>query len=204
MKVFLAGGTGMCGRELVPLLTARGHHVRALARSAGELPPDVESVTANPVDSDSFARFIKPCDAYVLVMDALPEPLRKAEFHSLELAAVRASLKAAAKARVSHFVYAAVPTRSMRKYVIQAEAERMVRESGLFATVLRCGDLRSVESRRSLFKDSATPDENESPDRGSMQNMLSNIVAAVETPPQNLRVIISSPPLSPAFQRPRR
>jgi NADH dehydrogenase len=32
-RVLVAGATGVLGRHLVPALKARGHHVRALARS---------------------------------------------------------------------------------------------------------------------------------------------------------------------------
>jgi nucleoside-diphosphate-sugar epimerase len=37
MRVFVAGGTGVLGRRLVPQLVARGHHVTATTTSAGKL-----------------------------------------------------------------------------------------------------------------------------------------------------------------------
>jgi nucleoside-diphosphate-sugar epimerase len=37
MRVFVAGGTGVLGRRLVPQLVARGHHVTATATSAAKL-----------------------------------------------------------------------------------------------------------------------------------------------------------------------
>src|SRR5215218_3242974 len=37
MRVFVAGGTGVIGRRLVPQLVARGHQVTATAMSAGKL-----------------------------------------------------------------------------------------------------------------------------------------------------------------------
>lgn len=37
MRVFVAGGTGVLGRRLVPRLVARGHHVTATATSAAKL-----------------------------------------------------------------------------------------------------------------------------------------------------------------------
>ena len=37
MRVFVAGGTGVIGRRLVPLLVARGHEVTATTTSAGKL-----------------------------------------------------------------------------------------------------------------------------------------------------------------------
>ena len=38
MRVFVAGGTGVLGRRLVPELVARGHQVTATATSAAKLP----------------------------------------------------------------------------------------------------------------------------------------------------------------------
>ncbi|MFJ8747005.1 NAD(P)H-binding protein [Embleya sp. NPDC127516] len=37
MRVFLAGGTGVLGRRLVPQLVARGHQVTATTTSAAKL-----------------------------------------------------------------------------------------------------------------------------------------------------------------------
>ncbi len=37
MRIFVAGGTGLLGRRLVPQLVARGHHVTATTTSAGRL-----------------------------------------------------------------------------------------------------------------------------------------------------------------------
>ena len=37
MRVFVAGGTGVIGRRLVPQLLARGHQVTATTTSAGKL-----------------------------------------------------------------------------------------------------------------------------------------------------------------------
>jgi nucleoside-diphosphate-sugar epimerase len=37
MRVFVAGGTGVMGRRLVPQLVARGHQVTATSTSAAKL-----------------------------------------------------------------------------------------------------------------------------------------------------------------------
>jgi len=51
--VFVAGGTGYLGGRLIPLLLARGHRVRALARRGSEsrVPPGAEVVAGDPFDS---------------------------------------------------------------------------------------------------------------------------------------------------------
>jgi uncharacterized protein YbjT (DUF2867 family) len=75
-----------------------------------------------------------------LVGTPRPSPAKAAEFRSVDLASLLASLEAAHIARVSHFVYVSVaqPAPVMRAYVAaRAEGERRLRESGIAATVLR-------------------------------------------------------------------
>ena len=48
--VFVAGGTGYIGRQLLPLLVERGHRVHALARGGSEsrVPAGCEVVGGDP------------------------------------------------------------------------------------------------------------------------------------------------------------
>lgn len=53
MKIFLAGGTGVVGRRVVPLLVGDGHEVTVVARSP-EKAAQVQSWGASPVEVDLF------------------------------------------------------------------------------------------------------------------------------------------------------
>jgi 2-alkyl-3-oxoalkanoate reductase len=53
MKVFVAGATGVLGRELVPQLVARGHEVVGMTRSASKQDL-VRSLGARPVVADAL------------------------------------------------------------------------------------------------------------------------------------------------------
>ena len=53
MRVFVAGGTGVIGRRLVPLLVGRGHQVTATTTSPGKLGL-VEELGAEPVVMDGL------------------------------------------------------------------------------------------------------------------------------------------------------
>ncbi|HEX6336842.1 MAG TPA: NAD(P)-dependent oxidoreductase [Jiangellaceae bacterium] len=57
MKVFVAGGTGVVGRQLVPQLVARGHHVTATATSPDTLglvqQMGAEAVIMDGLDAES-------------------------------------------------------------------------------------------------------------------------------------------------------
>ena len=53
MKVFVAGATGVLGRQLVPQLVARGHEVVGMTKSASKQDL-VRSLGARPVVADAL------------------------------------------------------------------------------------------------------------------------------------------------------
>jgi len=81
MKVFLAGATGVLGRELVPQLVARGHEVVGMTRSASKQDL-VRSLGARPVvadalDPDAVAQAVGSAEPEVIVheLTALSGPM---------------------------------------------------------------------------------------------------------------------------------
>jgi nucleoside-diphosphate-sugar epimerase len=52
-RIFVAGGSGVMGSRLVPLLVAAGHQVAAMTRSA-ERAPAIRATGAEPVVCDAF------------------------------------------------------------------------------------------------------------------------------------------------------
>ena len=141
--VFVTGGTGYLGRRLIAELLRRGHRVRALARAGSEkkLPDGCEWVVGDALDGESVAGKIAPADTFVqLVGVPRPSPAKARQFREIDLRSVRASVAAAAAAGVGHFVYVSVaqPAPVMRAYIaVRAEGERLIRESGMDATILR-------------------------------------------------------------------
>jgi uncharacterized protein YbjT (DUF2867 family) len=141
--VFVAGGTGYLGGRLIPLLITRGHRVRALARpgSASKLPPGCEVVTGDPLNRATFADTIAPADTYVqLVGVPHPSPSKARQFVEIDLRSATESIAAATNAAVAHFVYVSVaqPAPVMQAYqAARAEAERVLRASGLRHTIIR-------------------------------------------------------------------
>ncbi len=142
-NVFITGGTGYIGRVLIPRLLESGHTVRALVRRGSEqkLPSGCESVIGNALDEASFADQVRPSNTFVqLVGVPHPSPARAAEFRSIDLASARASVSAAARAGVERFIYVSVaqPAPVMKAYqAARAEGERLIRESGMNATIIR-------------------------------------------------------------------
>jgi nucleoside-diphosphate-sugar epimerase len=81
MKVFVAGATGVLGRELVPQLVARGHEVVGMTRSASKQDL-VRSLGARPVvadalDPDAVAEAVASAEPEVIVhqLTALSGPM---------------------------------------------------------------------------------------------------------------------------------
>jgi 2-alkyl-3-oxoalkanoate reductase len=71
MKIFVAGATGVLGRELVPRLVARGHEVVGMTRSASKQDL-VRSLGARPVvadalDPDAVAQAVASAEPEVIV-----------------------------------------------------------------------------------------------------------------------------------------
>jgi len=141
--VFVAGATGYLGRRVVPELLARGHAVRALARTGSErrVPEGAEVVLGDALVAATFADRVAPCDTFLqLVGVAHPGPSKAAQFRTIDLASAKASADAARAAGVAHFVYVSVahPAPAMKAYwQARAEAEDYIRAAGLNATILR-------------------------------------------------------------------
>ena len=142
-NVFITGGTGYIGQVLIPRLLEGGHTVRALARRGSEqkLPSGCEAVTGNALDEASFADQVRPSNTFVqLVGVPHPSPAKAAEFQSIDLVSVRASVSAAARAGVEHFIYVSVaqPAPVMKAFqAVRAEGEKLIRDSGMNATIIR-------------------------------------------------------------------
>jgi len=117
--------------------------VHALVRRGSEsrLPAHARPVLGDALDAGSFASAI-PAGATVvhLVGTPHPNPAKAAQFRSVDLASIRATAMAAQQAAARHLVYVSVahPAPVMRAYIeARMEGERLVKASGLPATILR-------------------------------------------------------------------
>ena len=142
-RVFITGGTGYVGRRLVRALLELGHEVRVLTRpgSAIRVPSGARAVVGDALDASSFQHELRSGDTLVhLVATPHPSPGKAAEFRTVDLPSILASVSAARHAGAAHVVYVSVaqPAPVMQDYIaVRAQGEAALAASGLTTTVLR-------------------------------------------------------------------
>jgi uncharacterized protein YbjT (DUF2867 family) len=203
-NVFITGGTGYLGKRLIPELLKRGHTVRALVRQGSEskLPPGCQRIIGDPLDKESFAPQISPADTFVqLVGVPKPSPAKAAQFRAIDLVSIQQSVPAAVAAGIEHFVYVSVahPAPMMKAYIeVRSEGERLIRESGLRATILRPWYVLGPDHRWPYLLVPAykmlerLPSTRESAQRlglVTLQQMINALLDAVENPSNNHHVV---------------
>lgn len=202
--IFVAGGTGYMGGQLLRELLRRGHAVRALARrgSEGKLPSGCETVVGDALDASTYAAAVRGCSTFVhLVGVAHPSPAKSKQFREIDLIAARGAIQAAAQASIEHFVYLSVahPAPIMKTYIeVRSQAEQMLRESGMNATILRPWYVLGPGHRWPyalipvywLFeKIPATRPGAERLGLVTLRQMTQALVRAVESPVQGVRIV---------------
>ena len=141
--VFVTGSTGFMGRALIAQLISRGHRVRALVRAGSQkkAPAGCEIVVGDPLNASTFIDRVAGCDTFVQLLGVThPNPSKVAEFRAIDLGSALASLDAATKSGVAHFVYVSVaqPAPVMKFYIaVRAEVEAAIRNSGINAIIIR-------------------------------------------------------------------
>ena len=142
-SICVTGATGYIGSRLIPLLTNRGHQVKAVVRpgSARKVSTDVSVITADPLKENSYTESIRGCDTFVhLIGVAHPSPAKAAQFRAIDLPSIQVAVKAARDADIRHFIYLSVaqPASMMQAFLaVRAEGEALIRASGMNATFVR-------------------------------------------------------------------
>ena len=142
-SICVTGATGYIGSRLIPLLTNRGHQVKAVVRPGSErkISTDVSIITADPLKENSYTESIRGCDTFIhLIGVAHPSPAKAAQFRVIDLPSIQVAVKAARDADIRHFIYLSVaqPASMMQAFLaVRAEGEALIRASGMKATFVR-------------------------------------------------------------------
>ncbi|MFL6518643.1 MAG: SDR family oxidoreductase [Chthoniobacterales bacterium] len=203
-SICVTGATGYIGSRLIPLLTGRGHQLKAIVRpgSANKIPSDVSIITADPLQENSYTESIRGCDTFIhLIGVAHPSPAKAAQFRAIDLASIQVAAKGAREAGVRHFIYLSVaqPASMMQAFIaVRAEGERLIRSSGMKATfvrpwyVLGPGHWWPYALLPFYWVAELLPPTRDSARRLgliTLAQMLNALVWSVENPPDNLRIL---------------
>jgi uncharacterized protein YbjT (DUF2867 family) len=203
-SVFVTGGTGFMGRGLIMELVRRKYAVQALARHGSEhkLPHGCKVIPGDALDKNSYVSQIPPSETFVQLIGVThPNPAKKDEFRAVDLGSARAAIEAAREAGIRHFVYISVaqPAPVMKFYAgVRAEAEKMVRESGMNATILRPWYVLGPGRRWPIFLKpmywmmERIPSTRESAQRlglVTLEQMVGTLVRSIENPACGVRIL---------------
>jgi uncharacterized protein YbjT (DUF2867 family) len=192
------------GRNLIMELVRRKYEVQALARHGSEhkLPHGCKVIPGDALDKNSFVSRIAPAETFVQLIGVThPNPAKKDEFRSVDLSAARVAIEAAREAGIRHFVYVSVaqPAPVMKFYVaVRAEAEKMIRERGMNATILRPWYVLGPGRRWPLVLKPMywlmehIPATRESAQRlglVTLEQMVGALVRSIENPAQGVRIL---------------
>ena len=144
MRVFVTGGTGFVGSEVLRQLRAAGHEVVALVRSGSEekLVVDVETQIGDVAELDSFADALHDCDAVIHLVGIIREfPDKGVTFQKLHVDATRNVLQAAGDHDVRRYLHMSAngvrPDAEAVYHQTKWAAEELVRSSSLDWTIFR-------------------------------------------------------------------
>jgi len=146
MKVFITGGTGFVGREIVRKVCARGMSVRLLARSPGSasklasLNKCVETISGDIFSRAALDEGIRGCDAVIHLVGILKE-IGVQTYERVHFEGACNVIDAAVRAGAGHFILmSAENTRAdapSRYHKTKFQAEERLKESGLRYTIIR-------------------------------------------------------------------
>ena len=147
MKVFVTGGSGFVGREILWQLHEAGHAIRLLSRRGGSdevrqlaYRHRAEVVDASAYSVTSLTTAMRGCDAVIHLVGIISETKRNT-FQQVHVDLTRSVLAAATAAGVKRFIHmsalgAKAGARS-RYHQTKWQAEELVRNSGLAWTIFQ-------------------------------------------------------------------
>ncbi|MCK4508855.1 MAG: complex I NDUFA9 subunit family protein [Desulfuromonadales bacterium] len=146
MKVFLTGGTGFVGSEVLRQLLAAGHDVRALVREGSEdklaFTERVEIHCGDVTDAASLVGAMEDCDAVIHLVGIIREfPRRGITFKEMHVTSTTNVLEATVKQGVQRYLHmSANGTRKCGRAAYHRskwQAEELVRDTDLDWTIFR-------------------------------------------------------------------
>ena len=144
MKIFIAGGTGFIGGNLIRALKEKGHNIRCLVRTQERASvcrkAGFDAVVGDITDRESLKGVLDGVEMVVHLVGIIEES-GKATFEGVHVEGTRNLLDEAIAANVAHFFYQSALGASLTSPAgyqkTKAEAEELVKSSGLTFTIFR-------------------------------------------------------------------
>lgn len=147
MKVFLTGGTGFVGREILHQLHTANHGIRLLARNPGspalqELRAryNIEAIAGDVTDAQSLLGAVTGCDAVIHLVGIISE-VGNQTFENIHVRGTENVARAAQTAGIRRYLHMSAlgtqPNAPARYHQSKWAGEQLVRNSGLDWTIFR-------------------------------------------------------------------
>jgi NADH dehydrogenase len=144
MKFFIAGGTGFIGKHLIDHLSKGDFDVRCLVRTEEKKKicerANFEAVIGDITDVESLSKKLDNCDVVVHLVGIIEEK-GKMTFQKVHVEGTKNLINEAKKAKVKYIFYQSALGAShssfAQYYITKAEAEKIVRTSGIPYTIFR-------------------------------------------------------------------
>lgn len=158
-KVFVTGGSGFVGRNLIPALVAEGYQVKALARSASAAEI-VKKAGAEVVNGDldnpqALREGVAGCEVVFHSAAKVDQWGDSAEFHRINVTGTENLLKAAQEAGVKRFVHVSTEAVLVGENKIINADETMPRAqkpAGLYPLTKGLAEARVLAANRPDFE----------------------------------------------------
>lgn len=148
MKVFVTGGTGFVGNEVVRQLVAQGHEVAALVRSGSESKLDmgksdrVKIHLGDVTEPDSLPQAMQGCDAVIHLVGIIREfPDKGVTFKRLHVEGSRNVIEAAVAQGIKRYLHMSANgvclEAKTRYHQTKWQAEQILRDAPLDWTIFR-------------------------------------------------------------------
>lgn len=142
-KVFLTGGTGFVGTEVLKELVKNKYKVKVLTHSQKHKVSSkaVEIVNGSVTDIDSLANSVKGCDAIINLVGIIREvPWKGVTFQKLHVEATRNMIKVAKENKVRRLIHMSAngaKPHGTKYQTTKYRAEQLIKNSGLEYTIFR-------------------------------------------------------------------
>jgi NADH dehydrogenase len=144
MKFFIAGGTGFIGKHLIDFLAKSPFDVRCLVRTEEKKQicekANFEAVIGDITDRESLSNRLDGCDVVIHLVGIIEEKGRMT-FQNIHVEGTKNLVDESKRAGVKHIFYQSALGASLnsfsRYYVTKAEAEKIIRTSGIPYTIFR-------------------------------------------------------------------